>query len=43
MQTNVTGAGKHYNAQFSYLVAGGVLFVVWNVVEIILRSYPATA
>jgi hypothetical protein len=38
IERDVTTAGKHYNKQFRYLVAGAVLFVGWHVLQIVLRS-----
>jgi len=37
---DITATGKHYVWQFRYLVTGGVLFVGWHVLRIVLRSPP---
>ena len=38
IQKDVTVSGKHSRYQFRHLVSGAVLFIVWHVLEIILRS-----
>jgi hypothetical protein len=38
IERDITTAGTHYVRQFRYLVAGGVLFIAWHVLQIVLRS-----
>ena len=38
IERDIATAGRHYNWQFRYLVAGAVLFVGWHVLQIVLRS-----